>query len=550
VRPTFRAAPVIVAILSSLLAADGAGAFPSHSGGTGLFDVQTAHVPVSGSSSLGFSGVAYRVMDLEIVPASDRDVVDWGVRGSLALWDRIEVWGRWNEAWIRVDGESEMSHRDGLLGAKLALPSKWPWMETALASSLNLPWADRERGFSTGAIDPSVSGLLTFHLPESNAATYSSLHVNLGYHFHGDSRGRAFEGNPLYYLEPVYPEGDNDRIDLRAAIEFGSEKMTIFAELLLDQLYESDEIKFQESPIFLTPGFRYSITESFSFMLASKVAISSDHESTTKFLPPEQIYPDWQLGFSFAWSRFGPAVDRDDDGVPDIRDRCPRDAEDVDGWDDQDGCPDADNDGDGIRDEIDAVPNEPEDRDGYLDSDGAPDPDNDGDGIPDDEDACPDEAEDLDGVADGDGCPETDADGDGVPDTHDACPERPAPEGGLHGCPEEAEFEAPFEFPGIEWSGADVPARPGSFAGLAAIATRLARSPRLALEIRVYPPATGEGAGDLELAGQRADFLKTFLVQAGVPSGRVVASGLERRPNLDGDPGTRVFLVPSEAAPQ
>ena len=38
--------------------------------------------------------------------------------------------------------------------------------------------------------------------------------------------------------------------------------------------------------------------------------------------------------------------DTDGDGIPDEIDRCPLDAEDKDGFQDEDGCPDADNDGD------------------------------------------------------------------------------------------------------------------------------------------------------------------------------------------------------------
>jgi outer membrane protein OmpA-like peptidoglycan-associated protein len=48
-------------------------------------------------------------------------------------------------------------------------------------------------------------------------------------------------------------------------------------------------------------------------------------------------------------------------------------AETVDGWADEDGCPDPDNDGDGILDEQDLCPDEPEERNGVKDEDGCPD---------------------------------------------------------------------------------------------------------------------------------------------------------------------------------
>jgi OmpA-OmpF porin, OOP family len=49
--------------------------------------------------------------------------------------------------------------------------------------------------------------------------------------------------------------------------------------------------------------------------------------------------------------------DKDHDGVPDDVDQCPMIAEDRDGYEDNDGCPDMDNDEDGIPDAFDACPN-------------------------------------------------------------------------------------------------------------------------------------------------------------------------------------------------
>jgi OOP family OmpA-OmpF porin len=168
----------------------------------------------------------------------------------------------------------------------------------------------------------------------------------------------------------------------------------------------------------------------------------------------------------FAWApRF---LDADGDGVEDDADECPELAEDKDGFEDQDGCPDFDDDDDGVPDETDKCPKEKEDADGFQDDDGCPDPDNDGDGILDAVDACPNEKgpatapkpgcpdldpdrdgvlapadkcpdakEDFDGFQDGDGCPDPDNDGDGVLDGVDACPTEKgepnlAPE--LNGC--------------------------------------------------------------------------------------------------------------------
>jgi outer membrane protein OmpA-like peptidoglycan-associated protein len=132
--------------------------------------------------------------------------------------------------------------------------------------------------------------------------------------------------------------------------------------------------------------------------------------------------------------------DRDADGIPDSVDACPDQPEDMDGFQDKDGCPDPDNDGDGIADATDHCPNDAEDMDGFQDKDGCPDPDNDRDGIPDAADRCATEPEDMDGFQDKDGCPDPDNDQDGIPDATDKCPNDRETKNGFEdadGCPDE-----------------------------------------------------------------------------------------------------------------
>ncbi len=62
--------------------------------------------------------------------------------------------------------------------------------------------------------------------------------------------------------------------------------------------------------------------------------------------------------------------DADHDGIPDDRDLCPHQAEDPDGFNDLDGCPDPDNDHDGVPDELDQCPFTP--RGTPVDQNGCP----------------------------------------------------------------------------------------------------------------------------------------------------------------------------------
>ncbi|MBC7794248.1 MAG: OmpA family protein [Clostridia bacterium] len=135
-----------------------------------------------------------------------------------------------------------------------------------------------------------------------------------------------------------------------------------------------------------------------------------------------------------------PEVDNDDDNIVDDDDLCPNDPEDKDGYADDDGCPEADNDGDKVLDEADGCPKEQEDYDGFMDTDGCPDPDNDNDKVLDKDDQCPLVAEDRDGYQDLDGCPEDDNDSDGLKDLNDLCPNVAEDKDGVDdddGCPED-----------------------------------------------------------------------------------------------------------------
>jgi hypothetical protein len=65
-------------------------------------------------------------------------------------------------------------------------------------------------------------------------------------------------------------------------------------------------------------------------------------------------------------------IDIDQDGIADQSDQCPEQAEDKDGFQDEDGCLDVDNDQDGVPDQSDRCPSELEDKDRFEDEDGCP----------------------------------------------------------------------------------------------------------------------------------------------------------------------------------
>ena len=65
----------------------------------------------------------------------------------------------------------------------------------------------------------------------------------------------------------------------------------------------------------------------------------------------------------------------------------------------------------------------------------------------------------------------------------------------------------------------------GSQNVLNGIATDLKKYPRLRIELQGHTDSTGSDAYNLKLSQQRADSVRAFLMQAGVPAEQVVAKG-------------------------
>jgi outer membrane protein OmpA-like peptidoglycan-associated protein len=334
--------------------------------------------------------------------------------------------------------------------------------------------------------------------------------------------------------------------------------------------------KLEQDPCHITPCIVVTPENGFILTLGSSISLASSKTFTyVKARAPGDsqrittgIEPGWSVFAQVGWSGVFADRDRDHDGIVDRYDQCPAEPEDVDGFHDDDGCPDLDNDRDGIPDSLDKCRDKAEDRDGFQDDDGCldydndgdniydsldkclnypedydgfedkggcPDYDNDRDGVRDSLDRCPNIAEDIDGFQDNDGCPDVDNDQDGVPDSLDACPNQ-AGSPDNKGCVavEQPKPPAPKSkeikrgrvvLRGVIFGKGSASIDPSSFVILDEVAQSLSDWPQVQVEIQGHTDNQGSALSKLNLSTARAEAVRAYLVNKGISMTRLTAIG-------------------------
>jgi outer membrane protein OmpA-like peptidoglycan-associated protein len=350
---------------------------------------------------------------------------------------------------------------------------------------------------------------------------------------------------------PVWVDGPETSADGTAAVDDATRtRLEVLAQIYGDSAF--DRIGQREgTALEATAGLRFFHESGVHVALAGGPGLNRGFGS-----PDLRLVA--MLGFASPAARA--PIDSDGDGLLDPNDACPAEPEDVDTFEDEDGCPDPDNDGDGILDGSDACVMEPETVNGHADDDGCPDeiPDTDGDGLRDDVDRCPAEPEDVDTFEDEDGCPDPDNDGDGILDAADRCPLEPGV-AVMQGCPDpdrdtdtvvDRLDNCPDEPGTVENQGCAAAQRvtieegrleilesvffrtnaaeilPRSFPLLENVATVINAHPEITrLIVEGHTDARGRREANITLSQRRAEAVVRFLVEHGVAAERLEARG-------------------------
>jgi len=271
-----------------------------------------------------------------------------------------------------------------------------------------------------------------------------------------------------------------------------------------------------------------------------------------KSLDSEDNFNDWvvSLGVNIPFGSAGERkpADSDNDGVIDANDQCPNSpAGDVDAQ----GCPVvavsvSDSDNDGVTDADDQCPNTT--AGAKVDAKGC-ELDSDRDGIADNKDQCPNTAAgakvdsmgcerdgDKDGIADSqDRCPNTpagakvdakgceqDSDGDSIVDSKDRCPNTAAgAKVDNRGC----ELAEVIVLKGVTFASNSDQLIGDSTTILNDVAKTLIRNNTLKVEVAGFTDNTGAVSYNQQLSQRRADAVRNYLINKGVPSANLQAKG-------------------------
>jgi outer membrane protein OmpA-like peptidoglycan-associated protein len=211
------------------------------------------------------------------------------------------------------------------------------------ALPISLPTGDEEAVRGAGGVTVEPRLLAALHMGQVG------LTGNIGYKF------RSQHPDTL-------PWGDEIAMAVSASVGIVPDTLWLQAEAFGGKQVDT-EVEGADFPFEALGGLVYALTESLDLHAGAGLGFTDGIGD-----------PDLRVVAGIRWHHNSPQregfLDSDEDGILDKDDDCPTEVEDLDGFEDEDGCPEADNDEDGVPDEKDECPDLPEEEGG--DGDGCP----------------------------------------------------------------------------------------------------------------------------------------------------------------------------------
>jgi hypothetical protein len=195
--------------------------------------------------------------------------------------------------------------------------------------------------YSSGATEIGAKTLWTLDLGELNQRLPLTINLNYGFRFVMHNKldnfwilDASFDYRPVTWFD--------------AFTEISTEIPMRNLGRLFDKRYD---------PFRLSPGISFISSAGLFLTIGGHLSFTGDSllEYHPESLPTKTLTvmgePRWTMAATIGWNiGFSSAADADKDGIKDSQDKCPKATEDIDGFEDEDGCPDPDNDKDGICD--------------------------------------------------------------------------------------------------------------------------------------------------------------------------------------------------------
>lgn len=327
----------VAAIIFSLGSAIGARPAPaavSATGGSGVWDVQSAESKRPGRLELGFASnysrlALYDGLDTRLNGLQGNALAAFGLPGGFEISGSLPLYGFHTSRGDASAFDANFNTRIGDVAARLRWtgPLGMPGMRWGLEGEATLPTGDDATVTypTRGALKPFTSGneaytgraMLTLDMMRSGAGVPLRLHANAAFTQQRDesSYRSPYASLPLDLPAPLRAK-DNDRLTIAAAAELDLPRVTLFGEVLTDQfVYDRTSLRGQENRLAVTPGFNFWLPGGVALTGAYTLSLSKDDAATT--FDPDRTFAnhEWKVGISLGTVYRGARARAEDDAA-------------------------------------------------------------------------------------------------------------------------------------------------------------------------------------------------------------------------------------------
>ncbi|MHB8079577.1 MAG: hypothetical protein ACYDIE_10025 [Candidatus Krumholzibacteriia bacterium] len=258
-----------------------------------LYRLDTAILPPAGGLLVGGGGESYGIEYPNPGSLPDEATLrDLRLRLEYGLLSRVRLtFDTIRRSWSGPAGllpASGGGQGDSRLGLTVGFPSPHPALAWAATSRFTLPTGKAADGTGEGRAVAAVGVAAALRFWRVSAYPELRLHLAVGRRWNPDA-GRGPGGAAARFLPwpPLYPAvpaggggGDNDFLQLAAAVEVRRENLSLYVEYSEARLPRAAGVAVGEYPRHLTPGLHWGGAQGWGLSVAYDVNLSLDDPAT------------------------------------------------------------------------------------------------------------------------------------------------------------------------------------------------------------------------------------------------------------------------------